>query len=113
MAERHYNQPVLAPAPPQLAIPQGKFFQIDQEYYEPKDVEPSLEDIHSKGRTLLAHGRNVNLKANGFIAPETPLGLESGSLKVNYGSYLYQQKTGYDAFHPANTITPAANMRFQ
>ena len=109
MAERQYAQPVLTAAPVQLAIPQGKFFQIDQEYYEPKDLQPSLEDIHSKGRKLRPHAQNVNLKASGFITPETPISLDSGSLQVNYGSYLYQQKTGFDAAHPPQS---AQQMRF-
>ena len=108
MGERQYALPVLTPAPPQLAIRQGRFFQIDEMYYQPKNLETDLEDIHSKGRTLRRHGEGVNLKT-GFVDSGTPLSLDSGSLQVNYLLYLYQQKTGFDAFHPPRS---AQQMRF-
>jgi hypothetical protein len=56
---------------------------------------------------------NVNHKNfDGFVAPPTPIGLSTGSLKVNYGSYIYEQKTGYDANHSPDVKTPATVVFF-
>jgi len=101
MSNRVYQSATLAP-PVAKAIPYGMFLDIDQKYYEP---QPANE---TKERHLRPHGTNVNLKnAQGFIVQETPISLATGSLKVNYGSYIYQQRTGYDASHPADVRTPA------
>jgi hypothetical protein len=101
MSNRVYQSATLAP-PVAKAIPYGQFFDIDQKYYEP---QPANE---TKERHLRPHGTSVNLKnAGGFVVAETPISLASGSLKVNYGSYLFQQLTGYDAAHPADVRTPA------
>jgi hypothetical protein len=97
MAERVYNQPMLQ-APVQKAIPQGIFFDIDQKYYEPK---PENE---TKERHLRPHGTNVNLQSE-FVEAPTPLALQTGSLIVNYGSYIYQQRTGWDAAHVPPDMT--------
>ena len=92
MDQRTYAQPTLV-APVPKAIPQGVFIDIDQKYYEPKEAN------ETKDRHLRPHGTNVNLNSNGFVEQTTPIGLESGSLRVNFGSYIYQQQTGFDANH--------------
>ena len=38
----------------------------------------------------------------------TPIGLQTGSLVVNYGSYIYQQQTGSDAAHMEGDKVQAA-----
>jgi hypothetical protein len=91
MAERMDKQAALV-APVSLAIPRGQFFDIDQRYYEPQ------EDNVVVNRSLKPHGSNVTLSRD-FVEPQTPLGLQTGSLVVNYGSYIYQQLTGSDAAH--------------
>lgn len=92
MADRVYQQPMLQ-APIPKAIAQGVFMDIDQKYYEPKEANETKE------RHLRPHGTNVNLNSNGFVEQTMPIGLESGSLRVNFGSYIYQQQTGFDAAH--------------
>jgi len=84
--------------PVQKFIPPGAFIAIDEAYYMPQDANVTKE------RTLKPHGRNVTLKAD-FIPQETPISLSTGNLKVNYQSYLYQQRTGYQAGHPADERT--------
>lgn len=106
MTERMYQSATLAP-PVAKAIPYGQFFGIDQQFYDPKPANETKE------RHLRPYGMNVNHKnPNGFVAPPTPIGLSTGSLKVNYGSYIYQQQTGYDAAHPADVKTPATVVFF-
>jgi hypothetical protein len=100
MTERVYSGVTLAPPVVAKAIPYGEFFGIDQQFYDPK---PPNETKH---RQLRPYGMNVNHKNfDGFVAPPTPIGLSTGSLKVNYGSYLFQQLTGTDAAHPADVKT--------
>ena len=101
MTERVYNQTTLV-APVAKAIPAGVYFDIDQKYYEAKP-----ENV-TKERHLRPHGTSVNLETP-FVASGTPLSLTTGSLKVNYGSYIYEQKTGWDAAHSADEkVEPVA-----
>jgi hypothetical protein len=95
--EDQYKQPALQ-APTPLAIPQGKFIDIDQKYYLPAELAPSVEDIHSRGRTLRPR-KHDEAATGGFVEPSTPIGLSTGSIVVNYGSYLFQKRTGSDANH--------------
>ena len=92
-----YPQTTLQP-PPQLAIPFGKFIAIDEKYHE--IMVPQETDSHGKGRTLAAHGKNVNYQPTEFVQHSPSLALDSGSLKVNYGSYIYDQLKGFDYAHP-------------
>lgn len=93
-----YAQPHLN-MPPQLAIPYGKFIDIDEKYYKPQQPVPAI-DSFSKGRELKPHGTNGTYQPTAFIQNSPSLALDAGSLKVNYGSYIYQQKTGFDYAHP-------------
>ena len=102
MSARHDRQTALvAPPPPvQKFIPYGKFTDIDERYYNPiPDPQPAAE-IFSRGRELRPHGDNVKYQPSGFVEHSPSLALDQGSLRVNYGSYIYQQQTGFDAAHP-------------
>lgn len=112
MPVRQDKQLALQPPPTPLAIPYGKYLDIDQKYYESKDMSVPLEDIHSKGKTLMPHGKNVQLRSD-FIQQPPPISLATGSLKVNYGSYIYQQKTGFDAAHSAGLKTQPTEVMFR
>ena len=92
-----HQQTTLQP-PPQLAIPFGKFIAIDEKYHEL--MVPQETDSHGKGRTLAAHGKNVNYQPTEFVQQSPSLALDGGSLKVNYGSYIYDQLKGFDYAHP-------------
>lgn len=92
------QQPMLEPPPAMKAIPPGQYIAIDEEYYVQKP--PDL----TKDRKLKPHGQNVNLKAD-MVMDSTPISLATGSLKVNFGSYIYQQKTGYDNAHSQDIKT--------
>lgn len=93
-----YPQPTLN-QPPQMAIPYGKFIDIDEKYYSPQKPLPAIHSF-SKGRELKPHGTNGSYQPTPFIEKTPPLALDEGGLKVNYGSYIYQQKTGFDYAHP-------------
>ena len=102
----HYAQPTLVAPPVQKAIPQGVYFGIDQQYYEPKDANVT------KDRVLKRPGTNVQLRRD-FVAATPPLSLDTGSLKTNYMSYLYQSRTGFDAAHSAGVKTQPTEVFFR
>ena len=97
-----HQQTTLQP-PPQLAIPFGKFIAIDEKYHEL--MVPQETDSHGKGRTLAAHGKNVNYQPTEFVQQSASMALDDGSLKVNYGSYIYDQLKGFDYAHPRDVKT--------
>jgi len=90
---------IVAPPPVAKFIPYGMFTAIDQQYYDPVEVQPAADGF-SRGRELKPHGKNVKYHSVGFVEQSPTLALDSGSLRVNYGSYIYQQETGFDAAHP-------------
>ena len=100
MAYSNFNSPQLAAPQPHAFIAPGKFLDIDAKFYQPKeDVHPRSEEGFGRmGRPIQPFGTNVNYHATAFV-PKAQ-GLTTQDLKVNYGSYLYNQKTGYDANHP-------------
>ena len=112
MAERHARQSALvAPAPPvKKFIPYGQYTDIDQRYYDPVEEQPAAE-VFSRGRELRPHGDNVKYQPAGFVQQSPSLALDRGSLRVNYGSYIYNQQTGFDQAHPRGE-RPAEVMRF-
>ena len=101
MAYSNFNSPTLAAPQPHAFIAPGKFLDIDAKFYQPKeDVHPRQtgEMFGRMGRPIQPFGQNVNYHSTAFV-PKAQ-GLTTQDLKVNYGSYLYNQKTGYDANHP-------------
>jgi len=74
-------------------IPAGKFIDIDDKYYRPRDKEYYLkhETFGSQGKPLQSH--TIRYGETGFVKKEPTLAL--GPMKVNYGSYIYQQRTGF------------------
>ena len=74
-------------------IPPGKFIDIDDKYYRPKDKQYYLkqETFGNQGKPLQSH--SVRYGETGFVKQSQPLAL--GPMKANYGSYIYQQKTGF------------------
>ena len=97
-----YPQPAIQP-PPQLAVPYGKFIDIDEKYHQL--MTPQKTDSHSKGRTLAAHGKNVNYQPTEFVQQSASMALDAGSLKTNYGSYIYDQLKGWDHAHGRDVKT--------
>ena len=95
---------IVAPPPVAKFIPYGMFTAIDQQYYDPVEVQPASE-VFSRGRELKPHGQNVKHHSVGFVEQSPTLALDSGSLRVNYGSYIYEQITGFDASHSRNEKT--------
>jgi hypothetical protein len=97
-----YTQQALQPPPP-LAIPFGKFLDIDEKYHEL--MVPQKADSHGRGRVLVEHGRDVNHQPTEFVKQSPSLALDAGSLKTNYGSYIYDQLNGFDYAHPREVKT--------
>jgi len=103
-----YPQSAIQP-PPQLSIPFGKFIDIDEKYHQL--MVPQKADSHGKGRTLIEHGKGVNNQPTEFVQQSPSMALDSGSLKVNYGSYIYDQLKGFDYAHPRD-VKPEAVATF-
>lgn len=80
-------------------IPPGKFIDTDERYYSNTNanLNHQRDTFGSMGKPLKPYGENVNYHATPFI--KQPSGL-SENLKVNYGSYIYNQITGWDVNHP-------------
>jgi hypothetical protein len=99
MSYSNFNSPQLAPPQPHAFISPGKFLDIDAKFYQQKeDVHPRSEEGFGRmGRPIKPFGQNVNYHSTAFV-PKAQ-GLTSQDLKVNYLSYLYNQKTGFDANH--------------
>jgi len=97
MSLMHHPQQAIAPAPPSLAIPYGKFIDIDAQYH--KLIAPEETDSFSRGRRLVHGNADVNVQPTAFVEHSPSLALDSGSLRVNYMGYLYNQKSGFDAHH--------------
>ena len=100
MSYSNFNSPQLAPPQQQAYIPPGKFLDIDEKFYKPKtEVHPRNEEGFGRmGKPLQPYGTNVNYHATEFVP--VAQGLTAQNLKVNYNSYLYNQKTGFNDAHP-------------
>ncbi len=85
--------PSLQIPPPSKFIPAGKFIDIDDKYYRPRDKEVFLkhESFGNQGKPITTH--TIRYAETGFVKKEPTLAL--GPMKVNYGSYIYQQRTGF------------------
>lgn len=80
-------------------IAPGKYIDIDERYYlndKPK-LNHQTDAFGRMGKPLKPFGENVNYQSTSLI--EVPGGLND-NIKVNYGSYLYNQITGWDIHHP-------------
>ena len=100
MSYSNFNSPQLAPPQQHAYIPPGKFLDNDEKFYKQKEeVHPRNEEGFGRmGKPLQPFGTNVNYHATPFVTK--PQGLTAQNLKVNYNSYLYNQKTGFNAAHP-------------
>ena len=100
MAYSNFNSPTLAAPQPHAFIAPGKFLDIDEKFYKQKEeIHPrSEEGFGRQGRPIQPYGTNVNYHSTAFV-PKAQ-GLTSQDLKVNYLSYLYNQRVGFDANHP-------------
>ncbi len=100
MAYSNFNSPQLAAPQVHAFIAPNKYIDIDEKFYKPKeDVHPRSEEGFGRmGRPIQPFGQNVNYHATAFV-PKAQ-GLTSQDLKVNYLSYLYNQRVGFDANHP-------------
>ena len=100
MAYSNFNSPQLVPPQAHAFIAPGKFLDIDAKFYQQKeDVHPRSEEGFGRmGRPIQPFGTNVNYHSTAFV-PKAQ-GLTTQDLKVNYLSYLYNQRVGFDANHP-------------
>ena len=104
MSYSNYNNPNLKEPvynPNIKAILPGKYLDIDEKYYNDEKKYFYVGEVFGKnGKPLSPYGTNVKYNASSFVplAPVLPL----GPLKSNYGSYIYQQQTGYDSSHGIN-----------
>jgi hypothetical protein len=85
----------IAPTPPRPIIPAGQFTAIDEQYYRPNEPKPLIAGLGYGAEALRPY--NINYGNANLINQAVPL---DSTLKVNYGSYIYNQITGTDANHP-------------
>jgi hypothetical protein len=99
--EHNFNHQteIKKPVEPQVKyIPPGKFIDIDERYYQNNgELNHQQEGFGMMGQPLKPYGENANYQPTPLI--KQPGGLNE-SLKVNYGSYIYNQITGWDTAHP-------------
>ena len=74
-------------------IPSGKFISIDEKYYNPVPEYITSNESYGNQRPLEPHGVSVNYQATPFIKRAS--GLNLNPLNQNYGTYIYNQETGY------------------
>jgi len=85
----HKTNPLLPP--PSLAIPQGKYIDIDEKFF----TKPIKKVVG-----LLTHaGGNINYQPSEFVKPHTPMSLSTGTLKTNFNFYIYNPASGWDNAH--------------
>jgi len=102
MSYFHQTAPLVAP--PTLAIPAGKYTEIDEKFYT-KPVKRDDGIVHHSGS-------NVNYQSADFVKlVPSVIALETGNLKVNFGSYTHNQTVGYDNAHPAHAGAKVENTR--
>tara|TARA_R110000796_G_scaffold95360_1_gene200520 strand:- start:101 stop:439 length:339 start_codon:yes stop_codon:yes gene_type:complete len=111
MARHDRQTAILPPAPSLKFIPPGRFTEIDAKYYSGEDTQPP-QAMFSRGRALTPHSGGGASNKNGFVESTPPLSLETGSLMVNYLSYIYNQQTGWDRAHPRDRPPPMDQPRF-
>jgi hypothetical protein len=79
--------------PPQVQqqfIEPGKYIAIDEERYSTKPREPEKQTAYGSG--VASDFKPINYGWSGFINTTE---LMNKNPIVNYGSYIYQQRTGY------------------
>ena len=74
-------------------IPRGKFISIDEKYYNPVPQYITSNESYGNQRPLEQHCISVNYHAIPFIKRAPGLNLNPSN--QNYGTYIYNQKTGY------------------
>ena len=74
-------------------LPPEKYISIDDKYYIPVPEYIWSNESYGNQRPLEPHGVSVNFQSKTFIkgAP----GLNLNPLNQNYGTYIYNQETGY------------------
>jgi len=101
MAYSNFNKPNLQqPQRIMPYIPPGKYQDIDAKFYtEKKNIKPRAGEAFGRmGRAITPFGTNVNYHSAAFV-PRAG-GLDGGQLKLNYGTYLFNQTSGYNSAHP-------------
>ena len=88
-----YSQEALKQIQGLKHIPPGKFISIDEKYYNPVPEYITSNESYGNQRPLEPHGVSVNYQATPFIKRAS--GLNLNPLNQNYGSYIYNQETGY------------------
>lgn len=74
-------------------IPAGRYIAIDEKFYRPRtEILLTHESYGNMGKPLLPFGENVTYQPTPFVKRHLPLNLDQ---RVNYGTYLFNQLTGY------------------
>ena len=98
MASRFQTLPLQQPAVQTAYIPPGKYTAIDESVY--KSVKRYPEEQISYGTGVATGFKGINRGWSGFLNITNP---ENPNPIVNYGSYIYQQRTGYQG-HQSNSM---------
>ena len=101
----YYHKTAPLVVPPSLAIPAGKYIDIDEKFF-------TKTDIKRDDGVLRRSGSNNNYQPSEFVKQiPSVLALETGTLKVNYGGYPYNQVVGWDDAHSPYASSKVENTR--
>jgi len=94
----HQTQSLMTPQATYSYIPPGKYMKIDEEVYKTIQREPEKQ---------VAYGSGVSEPFRGIYRGKSELVnktiLQNPNPIVNYGGYIYQQRTGYQG-HQSNDM---------
>tara|TARA_R110000822_G_scaffold75724_2_gene182163 strand:+ start:2426 stop:2752 length:327 start_codon:yes stop_codon:yes gene_type:complete len=101
----YYHKTAPLVVPPSLAIPAGKYIDIDEKFFTKTAIKRDDGILHHSGS-------NINYQPSEFVKQSPAvIALETGSLKVNYGSYAYNQVVGWDDAHSPHASSKVENTR--
>jgi hypothetical protein len=87
---RYQTQPLNQPQVQTAFIPPGKYTDIDENYYKTVVREPEKQVAYGSG--VSGPFKRINYGWGGFVPITNP---QNPNPIVNYGSYIYQQRTGF------------------
>lgn len=90
MTSRYQTSQLQQPQPVQPYIPPGKFIDIDEKRYSTNPLQPEQQAAYGSG--VSSDFKPINFGNQNFL---NATNLLNPNPIVNYGGYIYQQRTGF------------------
>ena len=90
MTSRYQTSQLQQPQPVQPYIPPGKFIDIDEKRYAVNPLEPEQQVAYGSG--VSSDFKPINFGNQNFL---NSTNLLNPNPIVNYGSYIFQKRTGF------------------